>query len=102
MTIEQEGFYVRLLSLLYVRDGLLYDRDGENADMMRLDVRTYRRLKGQLLTLGKLFIRDGMIVKQAGERGAGGIQRATQSGIGRGCERCRGKEAQGDFRSDFG
>jgi uncharacterized protein YdaU (DUF1376 family) len=68
MTIEQEGFYFRLLSLLYVRDGLLYDRDGENADMMRLDVRTYRRLKGQLLTLGKLFLRDGLIVnKRASE-----------------------------------
>lgn len=62
LTCEEEGAYWRLTTYLYRRDGGLEDNDHSNADMVRVDVRVFRRLKRRLLSCGFLAVRDGMLV----------------------------------------
>lgn len=61
--LELEGFYWRLVRFMYARNGL-EDSDADNARMMGLDPRAYRRLKAQLVALGVIEIRDGQLVNE--------------------------------------
>ena len=60
-SLEQEGFFWRIHLLLYDRMGMLTDDDAYNARALSCDIRTYRRLKAQLISLGKLQLEDGQI-----------------------------------------
>jgi uncharacterized protein YdaU (DUF1376 family) len=56
LTLEECGAYNRLLDLLYSRNGNVPDDDVMVATMMRVDVRTWRRLKARLIAHGKVWI----------------------------------------------
>ncbi len=61
MSPEQAGVYWWVCSLIYSRGEALPDDDRENARLLRLDARTWKRLKADLLRLGKLSIDGGAI-----------------------------------------
>lgn len=50
MTLEEEGFFWRMTRLMYANEAPFPDQDRENADVMRIDLRVYRRLKSRLMT----------------------------------------------------
>jgi hypothetical protein len=57
LSLEKEGFLSRLFVLLSdLGQNGLHNDDGENARLMAIDVRKYRRLKNRLVALGKIKI----------------------------------------------
>lgn len=61
LTLEQRGAYSDCLLLMYQTGGSLPDDDRWMSSQLHLDVRVWRRVKKQLLAVGKLFISDGRI-----------------------------------------
>lgn len=61
LTLEERGAYNTVLDLIYSHDGRLEDDERFIAGWLRTDVRVWRRLRGRLLELGKLFVEDGLI-----------------------------------------
>jgi uncharacterized protein YdaU (DUF1376 family) len=63
MTSEQIGVYVMVLSLMYERpSGKLPDQDRDICNEANLSLRVWRRVRGELLSLGKLAVEDGFLV----------------------------------------
>lgn len=61
LTCEEEGFFWRFNLLLYDRMGVLADDDAMNARALSVDIRTFRRLKSRLVSLGKIQIEEGRL-----------------------------------------
>jgi len=55
LTLRQCGAYARLINLLYCRDGIVPDNDYLVARMLNLEIRTWRTVKAELHTLGKVW-----------------------------------------------
>ena len=62
LSLEQEALYLRLVNLMYQRDGILLDDDHYLASKTFLSVRKFRKLKTELLDESKLFVRDGLLM----------------------------------------
>jgi uncharacterized protein YdaU (DUF1376 family) len=58
---DQIGIYSVILPLIYASMGMLRDDDRYIAGHCQCDVRTYKKIKAQLIALGKISVRDGYI-----------------------------------------
>lgn len=67
LTIEEEGFFQRMTHLVCRREEHLLDDDAQNARMLRVDVRTYRRIKKRLLALTLVRVVDGSLLNDTAE-----------------------------------
>lgn len=61
LTLEERGAYNTILDLIYAHDGELADNDREILQWLQVDPRVWRRLRLRLLSLGKLYVRDGYL-----------------------------------------
>lgn len=62
LTPEQRGVYNTIIDLLYLRNGdLEFAADSFLARRNNCDIRTYRRIKAQLISLGKIWEQDGKL-----------------------------------------
>jgi uncharacterized protein YdaU (DUF1376 family) len=62
MNLEQIGAYNLIIDLLYSRDGLVPDDDDEISRILHIDPRVWKRVKGELLAMGKIRTTiDGML-----------------------------------------
>ena len=61
LTLEECGAYNKILDLIYAHDGELEDREAEICGWLNCDPRIWRRIRLRLLSLGKLYIRDGCL-----------------------------------------
>lgn len=68
MNPEQEGIYIRFLSRLYDRGSAFPDNDRLMASIMGLDMRRWRRVKRELVSIGKITIRSGGLTNPRFER----------------------------------
>jgi len=69
LSFEQCGAYIKLINLLYSRDGMVPDDDGMVARMMQCDPRTWRKLKRQLITANKVRVTtDGRLTANGVDR----------------------------------
>jgi uncharacterized protein YdaU (DUF1376 family) len=68
MTPEQEGAYLRFLLHLYQRGKPLPDDDRFMSRVMSLSLRVWKRLKDQLVSLGKIVIRSGALTNSRFEK----------------------------------
>jgi hypothetical protein len=104
MSLELIGFYMRLMLTAMRRDGDLRDDDAQNARMMRLDVRTYRRLLQALLSHDLLSRGDDklvmMPVAQAVEAYQTHRNRAAEGGRKR-AEQQRSRSTSAELPANF-
>jgi len=56
LSFEQCGAYIKLINLLYSRDGMVPDQDAVVARMLQCDPRLWRRLKNELMAAGKVRV----------------------------------------------
>jgi|HubBroStandDraft_3_1064219.scaffolds.fasta_scaffold00290_19 uncharacterized protein YdaU (DUF1376 family) len=56
LTLEERGAYNTILDLLYCHDGSLVDDPQDIAKLMRVDIRTWKRLRIKLLETKKLYL----------------------------------------------
>src|SRR5215469_15857876 len=69
LTLEQIGAYNLIIDLLYARDGIVFDDDAKIAHMLHRDVRTWRRLKHELMAAGKMRVTlDGRLTANGVDR----------------------------------
>lgn len=61
LRLDQRGAYNTVLDLIYLKANRLPDDDRFIAGWMGVDVRVWRRLKAELIGLGKLRIEDGFV-----------------------------------------
>ena len=65
LTLEERGAYNTILDLIYAHDGELEDNDREIVTWLRVRRKTWRRLRARLLSLGKLYVREGYLATSA-------------------------------------
>lgn len=68
MTPDQEGIYMRFLVRLYDRGQAFQDDDKKMSLLMGLDIRKWRRIKGELVGIGKVVIKNGSLTNSRFER----------------------------------
>jgi hypothetical protein len=69
LNFEQCGAYIRLINLLYSRDGIVPDDDAAIARMLHCYPQLWRRLKNELIGLGKVRVTtDGLLTANGVER----------------------------------
>ncbi len=61
LTLEERGAYNTVLDLIYAHDGALEDKEAFILPWLQVKGRTWRRLRARLLSLGKLYVRDGCL-----------------------------------------
>lgn len=61
LTLEERGAYTTILDLIYAHDGELADNDREIVSWLRVRRKTWRRLRLRLLSLGKIYVREGYL-----------------------------------------
>jgi uncharacterized protein YdaU (DUF1376 family) len=61
LTLEERGAYNTILDLIYAHDGELADNDREIVTWLRVRRKTWRRLRLRLLSLGKIYLREGCL-----------------------------------------
>lgn len=61
LTLEQRGAYNTILDLIYARVGEVPDDERWMAGCLGCDIRVWRRLRRELIDLGKIFVKDGII-----------------------------------------
>jgi uncharacterized protein YdaU (DUF1376 family) len=61
LTIEERGAYTTILDLIYAHDGEIADNETEIVAWLRTDPRIWRRIRATLLSLGKLYVREGYL-----------------------------------------
>lgn len=64
---DQRGVYITLCALYFSRQGRLQDNERWIAGMCNLSLRMYRKIKNELLDLGKIEIIDGFIYQERAE-----------------------------------
>ena len=68
LTLEERGAYNTILDLIYSHDGKVDDDDRFIAGWLRVDVRVWRRIRGRLLDLGKLYLHAGSMRNERADR----------------------------------
>jgi uncharacterized protein YdaU (DUF1376 family) len=68
LNFEQRGAYITLINLLYSRDGAVPDDDVAVGRMLQCDPRLWRRLKSELMALGKLRSNGGLLTANGVDR----------------------------------
>ena len=61
LSLEQEAFFWRFTLLQYEHMGDVPDNDAANARFMSVDIRTYRRLKNDLIARSKIQVEEGRL-----------------------------------------
>ena len=61
LTPPQIGIYSVILPLMYANMGMLRDDDRYIAGHCHCDVRTYRKIKAELIEIGKIYVREGYV-----------------------------------------
>ena len=61
LTPAERGLYNTILDLIYAHDGEMIDDESKILPWMNCDVRIWRRVRARLLSLGKLYVRDGCL-----------------------------------------
>jgi uncharacterized protein YdaU (DUF1376 family) len=56
LTLEETGAYIKIINVLYSRDGILPDDDNSIRRMLGCHGRTWRALKSKLVSKGKIWI----------------------------------------------
>src|SRR5215472_4362552 len=70
LTLEQVGAYNLLIDLLYARDGIVRDDDATVARLLHRDPRQWRRLKDELIAMGKVRVsNEGLLTANGVEAG---------------------------------
>ena len=64
LTWEEQGVYVRLLVLMYDRNGPLPDDDRVISRMLLGDIRAWRRVKETLISLGKIKMTSAGLINE--------------------------------------
>ncbi len=67
LTLEQEGFYVRACTYMWETGRRISLDDAHAAAALAMDVRMYRRVKGQLVAKGKLHVGEDGIYNERAE-----------------------------------
>lgn len=83
MTFEQEGFYLRLLMLMWARKAMLPHDLDELARHLRADRRVIRRLLSDLEALGKLVITETEIINERMKAEIGTREKQVKSATSR-------------------
>lgn len=83
MTFEQEGFYLRLLMLMWARKSMLPNDLDELAKYLRSDRRVIRRLLADLEALGKIVITETEIINQRMKAEIGTREKQVKSATSR-------------------
>lgn len=100
LTVEQCGLYIRILCLIYERDGQLVDDDAIIARRLGMQVRPYRRLKIELITADKLrLVPGGYLTCPRVEKTMADARRQSELQSQR---RNAGTQRQLEFRQSFG
>ena len=85
LTLEERGAYNTILDLIYSHGGSVDDDDRFLAGWMRCDVRVWRRLRGRLLELGKLYVHGGHLRNKRADRevekAIDRVNRSIQAGL---------------------
>jgi len=68
MTVDQEGVYMRFLVRLYDRGKPFPDDDRMMARVMAMDLRPWRRIKTQLIEMGKILVKSESLTNTRFER----------------------------------
>jgi uncharacterized protein YdaU (DUF1376 family) len=71
LTLEERGAYNTVLDLIYSRDGKVDDDDRFIAGWCRVDVRVWRRIRGRLIELGKLYVDETCLRNERADREVG-------------------------------
>lgn len=79
LTLEQCGAYNIVLDLIYCHDGAVHDDDHFIAGHMSVDVRTWRRLKVDLIAAGKLYTDGGQLRNRRADREVDAAQHRYRS-----------------------
>lgn len=79
LTLEQRGAYNTVLDLIYCHDGAVKDDDRFIAGHMSVDVRTWRRIRSDLVSAGKLYVADGKLHNERADREADAAQHRYRS-----------------------
>ena len=61
LTPAERGLYNTILDLIYAHDGEMIDDETKILPWMNCDLRIWRRVRARLLSLGKLYVRDGCL-----------------------------------------
>jgi len=68
LTLEERGAYNTVLDLIYSTAGDLRDDDRYISGWLRCDIRVWRRIRGRLMQLGKLYIHAGGLHNKRADR----------------------------------
>ena len=80
LTLEQRGAYSDILDLYISTDGLLVDNEVQISRCLAVDPRIWRRVRSELIALGKIEIRDGFVVPRGGDTTLGKSLAASEAG----------------------
>lgn len=61
LTLEECGAYNKILDLMYLRDGKLIDDAQEICRWLNCNVRTWKRIRGKLIDLEKIYVHAGCL-----------------------------------------
>ena len=68
LTFEHRGFYIDFLVRLYNRGKPFPDNDRDMADIFRISIRVWKRLKEVLVAAGKILTRNGSLTNERFEK----------------------------------
>jgi hypothetical protein len=68
LTLEEAGAYSKVLDLIYDNDNRLADDDAFIAGNISCQVRVWRRLRGRLIQLNKLYVEGGLLRNPTADR----------------------------------
>lgn len=78
MTFQEIGAYIRLINLLYARDGILPNDDIMLARRMRCNFNRWCKIKRQLIARGKIWVVDGMIMAKRVEKTIADVRKQSK------------------------
>jgi uncharacterized protein YdaU (DUF1376 family) len=104
MKAEEEGAYIRFLVRLYKQGKPLTDDDAYMGRLMALDVRAWRRIKGILVSKGKITIRAGCLTNERFEKErqkrAEWLKKSSSAATERWEKRRKGPKANEDIKPE--
>ena len=68
LSLEERGAYNTMLDLIYANGGRVIDDERFLSGWMRCDVRIWKRIRGRLIDLGKLYIEDGYVRNKVSDK----------------------------------
>lgn len=89
LTLEECGAYAMVLEMIYIDDGALIDDDRFIANTLQIDIRKWRRIRTQLLSLGKLYVNGEFLRNERADREIDAVQHRVRSAALAGLESAR-------------